>query len=374
MAAPQPATPGTAYLIAFAGINGAIDSASAAKRAAAQGRTLRIFGYHSTTGAVAFLRRADNPQHGVLGFSAGASGQVLAGYVAGLARAGLRPPADCVTVGLYDRSPAYDNSKIQCVNYLDRSGQRHVGEPGTVNLGAKVSHIDPRSGAMARVAALITPEPSSGNYLKRKGFLSYPKISDNCLSRAVTGKCTPPRLPMLGKAIADVLDSLTGSRTAIYDISGHTVYLPNGDWLEAHSGLGPAHDNPRLAYLKNRGPTPPNTYRLTMREKAFHGVRALRLNPLDETRMHGRDGILAHTYMRSGGQSAGCLVFRNYPAFLSAFEAGVVDRIAVVARLAGIGSADLAPPAHLERQALAGRAHRQRHARVRYARHVRGRG
>lgn len=348
MAAPQPAAPGAAYLIAFSGINGAIDTASAAKRAASQGRVLRVFDYHNTAGAVAFLRRADNPEHGVLGFSAGSAGQVLARYVAALARAGLRPPADCVTVGLYDRSPAYDNSKIQCVHYLDRSGQRHVGEPGTVNLGARVSHLDPRIGAMALVAALVAPAP------EKSPLAGLPQ--------------------MLGKAIADVLDGLTGSRTAVYDISAHTVYLPNGERLEAHSGLGSAHDNPRLAYLKNRGPTPPNEYRLTMREKAFHGVRALRLNPVDETRMHGRDGILAHTYMRSGGQSAGCLVFKNYGAFLSAFERGVVDRIAVVARLAGVGSADVAPPVPLERQAIAGRAHRQRHARVRYARHARGRG
>src|SRR5262249_15864078 len=34
------------------------------------------------------------------------------------------------------------------------------------------------------------------------------------------------------------------SRTALYDIAAHTVYLPNGDRLEAHSGLGSMLDNP----------------------------------------------------------------------------------------------------------------------------------
>jgi hypothetical protein len=45
---------------------------------------------------------------------------------------------------------------------------------------------------------------------------------------------------------------------------------------------------------KGRGPTPPNAYDLTLREQPFHGVRALRLNPVDESKMFGRDGILAH--------------------------------------------------------------------------------
>ena len=123
-------------------------------------------------------------------------------------------------------------------------------------------------------------------------------------------------------------------RTAIYDISAHVVYLPNGQRLEAHSGLGRNMDNPRSAAQKNRGATPPNVYDLVMRESRFHGVRAIRLLPVDESKMHGRDGILAHSYMlRSRGQSNGCVVFRDYPAFLNAFLKGDVDRLVVVDRL-----------------------------------------
>src|SRR5262249_31744307 len=70
------------------------------------------------------------------------------------------------------------------------------------------------------------------------------------------------------------------------------------------------------------------------RERRFHGVRAIRLIPVDESRMFGRDGILAHKYMRGGrAQSAGCVVFRDYPAFLNAFLRGEVDRIVVVERV-----------------------------------------
>ena len=50
--------------------------------------------------------------------------------------------------------------------------------------------------------------------------------------------------------------------------------------------------------------------------------------------MHGRDGILAHSYMLgSNGQSNGCVAFRNYPEFLDAFLKGEVTRLAVVGRL-----------------------------------------
>ena len=123
-------------------------------------------------------------------------------------------------------------------------------------------------------------------------------------------------------------------RTAIYDITAHTVYLPSGRRLEAHSGLGSLMDNPRHVHLRMRGPTPTNVYNLAFRERLFHGVRAIRLNPVDEVRMHGRDGILAHSYMLGGnGQSNGCVSFRNYPEFLDAFRSGEVARLAVVDRL-----------------------------------------
>jgi hypothetical protein len=124
------------------------------------------------------------------------------------------------------------------------------------------------------------------------------------------------------------------SRTALYDIEAHTVYLPNGERLEAHSGLGPRLDDPRSVNQKDRGPTPPNVYDLVLREEPFHGVRAIRLNPVDDDKMFGRDGILAHTYMLGPtGQSFGCVSFKNYPEFLKAFLKGEIDRLVVVPHL-----------------------------------------
>ena len=124
------------------------------------------------------------------------------------------------------------------------------------------------------------------------------------------------------------------SRTAVYDISARTVYLPNGEKLEAHSGLGDKRDDPQYVHVRMRGPTPPNVYDLTLREKLFHGVRAIRLNPVEDDKMFGRDGILAHSYMLgSNGQSNGCVSFKNYQKFLQAFLSGEVDRLVVVPNL-----------------------------------------
>jgi hypothetical protein len=122
--------------------------------------------------------------------------------------------------------------------------------------------------------------------------------------------------------------------TAIYDIEAHTVYLPDGRRLEAHSGLGRGYDNPRYVEVRMHGPTPPNLYDLTLRRQLFHGVRAIRLNPVDESKMHGRAGMLAHTYMLgSRGASFGCVSFKDYPAFLHAYLKGKIDRLRVVAHL-----------------------------------------
>jgi hypothetical protein len=123
-------------------------------------------------------------------------------------------------------------------------------------------------------------------------------------------------------------------RTAIYDITAQTVYLPNGERLEAHSGLGRLMDDPLHVRQKNRGATPPNTYNLKLRESLFHGVQAIRLTPVGDGDMFGRDGILAHSYMLGpSGQSNGCVSFKDYPRFLRAYLRGEFDRMVVVSRL-----------------------------------------
>jgi len=124
-------------------------------------------------------------------------------------------------------------------------------------------------------------------------------------------------------------------QTAVYDISAHMVYLPDGTKLEAHSGLGSELDDPRSAKIRMRGVTPPHLYDLKPREALFHGVAALRLNPVGgEEAIYGRAGLLAHTYMLGpNGDSNGCVSFKDYEAFLRAYRNGEVKRLAVVAKL-----------------------------------------
>jgi hypothetical protein len=123
--------------------------------------------------------------------------------------------------------------------------------------------------------------------------------------------------------------------TAVYDITAHTVYLPDGTKLEAHSGLGSMLDDPRYADRRMRGVTPPHTYDLSLRESLFHGVEAIRLKPVGgEEKIYGRSGLLAHTFMLGpNGDSNGCVSFRNYAAFLHAYKSGQIKRLVVVAKL-----------------------------------------
>ena len=124
----------------------------------------------------------------------------------------------------------------------------------------------------------------------------------------------------------------SGTGTAVYDIAAHTVYMPNGERLEAHSGLGPNLDDPRSVSQKNRGVLPPQTYALKPREQLFHGVAALRLDPVGDGDMYGRVGMLAHSFMLGPrGDSNGCVSFKDYDKFLAAYQRGEVSRLVVVA-------------------------------------------
>ncbi len=145
----------------------------------------------------------------------------------------------------------------------------------------------------------------------------------------------PPSRPLeLAPPVSPAIP--TDQTTAIYDISAHTVYLPDGTRLEAHSGLGDRIDDPRFVDERDRGATPPGVYQLTLRELLFHGVQALRLNPIGAGFTFNRVGLLAHPYMLGpNGDSNGCVSFKTYDVFLRAFQSGTVKRLAVVAHWTG---------------------------------------
>ena len=101
----------------------------------------------------------------------------------------------------------------------------------------------------------------------------------------------------------------------MYDISAHKVYLPDGSVLEAHSPLRRARRSESTP-TNVQGSTPVNVYDLEPRETPFHGVEAIRSSCGRKSRVSGRSGFLAHTYMLGpNGDSFGCVSFRNYDAF-----------------------------------------------------------
>ena len=75
-------------------------------------------------------------------------------------------------------------------------------------------------------------------------------------------------------------------------------------------------------------------YDLQPREQLFHGVEALRLNPVGGGGVYGRTGLLAHTFMLGpNGDSNGCVSFRDYQGLPRRLQGGPVRRLAVVTRL-----------------------------------------
>jgi len=184
-----------------------------------------------------------------------------------------------------------------------------------------------RDGSRIARTAAVTPDTQPTLFEKLFGRPS-PKPSSMTLAYAAPDD----------KTIAgDGQDAAAGRYdrwTAVYDISAHKVYLPDGRELEAHSGYGSRLDDPRTAAVRDLGVTPPDIYDLEPREALFHGVAALRMIPVDVDKVFGRSGILAHSYMLGpNGDSNGCVSFKDYEAFLQAYLNHEIKRLAVVSRL-----------------------------------------
>ncbi|SFM45270.1 tlde1 domain-containing protein [Methylobacterium pseudosasicola] len=160
--------------------------------------------------------------------------------------------------------------------------------------------------------------------VERAPALAYAALESRPADLVPQRRISPPLAPT---------DARPTAGTAVYNIAARVVTLPNGERLEAHSGLGEGFDEPRLVNVRMRGPTPPGTYDLKEREQLFHGVRAIRLTPVGGPEaVYGRVGLLAHTFMLGQrGDSNGCVSFRDYDRFLQAFLRGEVQRLVVVA-------------------------------------------
>jgi Protein of unknown function (DUF2778) len=237
--------------------------------------------------------------------------------------------------------PNPPNASLQRSYLLASVDDRHIGN--VLPPGAATSSVPVAPPAAApRVAATTVPVPRPAPKRPSESRFQLASASNTSVSLAYapSGPAKSSAIPgspltSLTPNDSDSPSDVDTSRTAIYDITARTVYLPNGRRLEAHSGLAGHMDDPRYVHVKRTGPTPPNVYQLKLREQPFHGVRAIRLIPTDRSKMYGRDGILAHTYMLGpNGESNGCVSFKDYAAFLDAFERGEINRLVVVERLA----------------------------------------
>jgi hypothetical protein len=199
---------------------------------------------------------------------------------------------------------------------------------------AKPSGFSIRDMAERAKAAVMSITSNERTSITEKLWGKEPSSHGSLLSYAsadtsITGSIGRAQNPQPGGSPPYDLD------TAVYDISAHMVYLPDGTRLEAHSGKGAKLDDPSSARVRMQGVTPPHMYELTPRESLFHGVAALRLNPIGgEDAIYGRSGLLAHTYMLGpNGDSNGCVSFKDYNAFLNAYRNQGIKKLAVVARI-----------------------------------------
>jgi hypothetical protein len=203
-------------------------------------------------------------------------------------------------------------------------------EPDTSNApGVPLPKARPMEANLANrsVASMPTSSASQGD---QRTVMQ--KLSDLLPGRITLASLTPsgglfrrgPDLEALG------YDSFT----AVYDISARAVYLPGGTTLEAHSGFGAKMDKIEHVGERMVGVTPPGAYDLKPRGKLFHGVKALRMTPVDSENALGRTGLLVHNYLLGpDGSSNGCVSIREYERFLRAYEDGAITRLVVVVSL-----------------------------------------
>lgn len=234
---------------------------------------------------------------------------------------------------------------------------RPVVRPERSNFDTEFGHIESMLGRQSPEEQDAQPAPSAPTVeaaiplprarpvlanLQSTGNDPAPVSSDNRTMFEKLADLVPMRFSLASLTPGDGLlgerKDLTAlgydGQTAVYDISARAVYLPNGTKLEAHSGLGGLMDNPAYVDQRMVGATPPNVYDLKPREKLFHGVAALRMTPVGENEMHGRTGLLVHSYLLGpNGDSNGCVSIKDYDRFLTAYRNGEVKRLVVVPSL-----------------------------------------
>lgn len=233
-----------------------------------------------------------------------------------------------------------DAAAAQAVTRAIKDFPMPVPRPAELKLPATAEAAIPLRQPTRRARAAAAPAPVAAARDDRSFFeklfgaprqpngpaMAYAAPEDDVVDRSRGRRLSPSFGPASSPASAG---------TAVYDISARTVYMPNGERLEAHSGLGDKMDDVRFVHVRMKGATPPHTYTLTEREALFHGTRALRMHPVGGSKaIYGRAGLLTHPYLLGPrGDSNGCVSFKDYDRFLQAYLRGEVKRLVVVASL-----------------------------------------
>ena len=230
-------------------------------------------------------------------------------------------------------SPSAVDTKLQVAKGLLarklRDGDWNTSEPAESPTTIAVAVPLPRP---RPASANLGPPQSEVAQTDERTLLQ--RLSDLFRPRVTLASMTPE--DGISSELPDLASRGYDGLTAVYDISARTVYLPNGLRLEAHSGFGSTKDDPRHVSQRGVGATPPAVYDLKLRERPFHGVRALRMIPVEGDTL-GRSGLLAHGYMLGpNGDSNGCVSIRDYERFLAAFERGEIKRLVVVSNVADL--------------------------------------
>ena len=208
----------------------------------------------------------------------------------------LKPsaPTSNVYVSLFDPRYSLGFSPGTFANSTPLQGDGNLPEAAASQLSSLTAarntpDIPPtrsRGDRVAQTTAVPRPRPASAPQIASDTPADRPSIFATILEK-LFGKPAPVKLAYAatddgGLGVGQIAAGGYDQWTAVYNISAHTVYMPDGTRLEAHSGLGSFLDDPSHADEKMRGVTPPNVYDLELREELFHGVRALRLIPQDE--------------------------------------------------------------------------------------------
>src|SRR5882724_1068754 len=261
-------------------------------------------------------------------FSAAAAQGVASAPQSETSKLADAPKAPPETAKLAEVPKPRDSARVQLAEIAP-----HASEPQRAKTPG-ATHRDMAQRAKTSVMSIGSSEKQSifeklwGKQPSHGSLLAYASADASATGSLGGGFGTSPNPALGGSAPYD-------RSTAVYDISAHMVYLPDGTKLEAHSGLGAKLDDPSSANIRMRGVTPPHIYELKPREALFHGVPALRMTPIGgEDAIYGRSGLLAHTYMLGpNGDSNGCVSFKDYNAFLNAYRNQGIKRLAVVARV-----------------------------------------